>query len=208
MAVKVALVEDDDKIRGLMAELIESSEKCELVGTFRTAEDFMQQVARIMPDVVLTDIQLPGRSGIECIRETRLKYPSMQFVVCSVFEDNEKIFDALCAGACGYLLKSADPANIVGAVLGAMNGESHMSGTIARKVISTFQQRNMSEEYSKLLSERGRTILELLSRGYRYKEIAAELNISTETVRTHIRNIYEKLQVSSRTEALNKIYGK
>lgn len=191
----------------MMADLIQASEVCELLGTFGTAEEFIRLVDKLRPEVVLTDIQLPGRNGIECIRELKLKYPDMQFVVCTIFEDNENIYDALCAGATGYLLKSSDVGNIIGSITGVMRGESPMSGIIARKVISTFQQRHRSEDYTKLLSERGRTILEYLAKGYRYKEIAAELGISTETVRTHIRNIYEKLQVNSRTEALNKIYG-
>lgn len=204
----MALIEDDVQIRDLMSEIIASSTACELIGVFETAEHFMHDAGKLLPDVVLTDIQLPGRSGIECIREMKIKYPDMQFLVCTVFDDNDKVYDALCAGATGYLLKSSDTDNIVRSILGVMKGESPMSGTIARKVISTFQLRNKSEEYSKLLSERGRTILEYLSRGYRYKEIGAELGISTETVRTHIRNIYEKLQVTSRTEAINKIYRK
>lgn len=207
MPVSVCLIEDDASIRNMMADLILASEECELLGTFGTAEEFIRLADRLRPDVVLTDIQLPGRSGIECIRELKLKYPNMQFVVCTVFEDNDKIYDALCAGATGYLLKSSDAGNIVNSITGVIRGESPMSGTIARKVIASFQHRHRSEEYTKLLSERGRTILEYLAKGYRYKEIAAELGISTETVRTHIRNIYDKLQVTSRTEALNKIYG-
>lgn len=207
MPVKVCLVEDDRDIREMMTELVMQSDQCEVCGSFETAEELLKNVVALMPDVVLTDLQLPGRSGIDLIRELKLKYPKMQFLVCTVFEDNEKIYDALCAGATGYLLKSADARNIVENILGVYRGESPMSGTIARKVIENFYQRKKTSSYSDLLTEREREIVEYLSKGYRYKEIAAETNISVETVRTHIRNIYEKLQVNTRTEALNRVFG-
>jgi DNA-binding NarL/FixJ family response regulator len=142
------------------------------------------------------------------VKELKIKYPETQFLICSVFEDNDNIFDALCAGATGYMLKSTDLNKLIQSIVEVNRGESPMSGSIARKVIGIFQNRKTSDEYLKLLSEREREILDFLARGLRYKEIASRINVSIETVRTHIRNIYEKLQVSSRTDALNKVFGK
>lgn len=206
MAVKVCLVEDDEAIREMMTDLVRRSEHCTVLGSYATAEELMKH-SGTMPDVVLTDLQLPGRSGVDMIREMKVRFPEMQFLVCTIFEDNERIYDALIAGATGYLLKSSDAGNIVENILSVYKGESPMSGTIARKVIENLYHRKKNTQYSDLLTERERGILEYLSRGYRYKEIAAESNISVETVRTHIRNIYEKLQVNSRTAALNRVYG-
>lgn len=208
MSIKVCIVEDDKVIREGTAEGIIQSQECELVGAFESAEELINIFKTLNPEVVLMDIQLPGRSGIECVKELKIKYPKTQFLICSVFEDNDNIFDALCAGATGYMLKSTDLNKLIQSIVEVNRGESPMSGSIARKVIGNFQNRKTSDEYLKLLSEREREILDYLARGLRYKEIASRINVSIETVRTHIRNVYEKLQVSSRTDALNKVYGK
>lgn len=207
MSIRVCLVEDDREIRQLLSDLILESDKFDFLGGFETAEDLMRAFQKLQPDVVIMDLQLPGRSGTECIRELKLKRPDTQFLVCTVFEDNERVYDALLAGATGYMLKSSDSLRIIDAISSVYKGESPMSGVIARKVIDNFTSRKKSSEYAEKLTEREREIVELLSRGYRYKEIAAQLGLSTETVRTHIRNVYEKLQVGTRTEAINKIYG-
>ncbi len=208
MAIRFCIVEDDDVIRDGFTQILSGVSDMQCDGAFASGEAFLQQVDALQPDVVLMDIQLPGRSGIDCVQEVKLKYPKMQFLICSVFDDNENIFNALCAGATGYLLKSCDAAKLIQSVREIHNGESPMSGVIARKVIGNFQQERRAEAYFTLLSDREREILELLAKGFRYKEIATQLFLSVETVRTHIRNIYEKLQVSSRTDAINKVYLK
>jgi DNA-binding NarL/FixJ family response regulator len=208
MPIRICIVEDDPIIREGLVEVIRNSENCNLLDAFETAEELMAQFRALQPEVVLMDIQLPGRSGIECVSELKAKYPKTQFLIISVFEDNENIFDALCAGATGYLLKSNDSQKLVQSINEIYRGESPMSGTIARKVIGSFQHTKKSSDYFNILSEREREILDYLSRGFRYKEIASRISLSTETVRTHIHNIYGKLQVSSRTDALNKVFGK
>jgi DNA-binding NarL/FixJ family response regulator len=208
LSIRICIVEDDPIIRGGLVEVIRNSESCDLLDAFETAEELIGKFRELQPDVVLMDIQLPGRSGIECVRELKIKSPKTQFLIISVFEDNENIFDALCAGATGYLLKSTDSQKLIQSIKDIYRGESPMSGTIARKVIGNFQNQKKSSDYLNLLSEREREILDYLSRGFRYKEIAGRVSLSVETVRTHIHNIYEKLQVSSRTDALNKVFEK
>lgn len=204
--IGVALVEDNKGIRELMVELLRAQPEFEFKGAFETAEKFMLIANDIRPQVVLMDIQLPGRTGIECIREMKVRMPEIQFIVWTVFEDADKIYEALCSGATGYILKSSESRQIIDSIIGVGKGESHMSGSIARKLIDHFFVKKRSEDYTKLLTEREREILDLLTEGYRYKEIANKIHISIETVRTHIRNIYEKLQVNTRTEAINKVY--
>ena len=210
MSIRVCILEDDKIVRDGMAELVNQSDECFLVGTYETAEELMKQFNIINPDVVLVDIRLPGRSGIDCIRELKSRYPEIktQFLVCSVYKDNENIFDALCAGATGYIVKSDGMKHLIESIKEIHRGESPMSGVIARQVIAAFQNRKTKDEYLQLLTEREREILDFLSRGHRYKEISSRLSVSLETIRTHIHNIYEKLQVSSRTDALNKVFGK
>ncbi|MBS3913758.1 MAG: response regulator transcription factor [Bacteroidetes bacterium] len=207
MAIGVCIVEDDREIRELLSDLVLASGQFDFLGGFETAEDLMRAFRKLQPDVVLMDLQLPGRSGIECIRELKLKRPETQFLVCTVFEDNERVYEALLAGATGYMLKSSDGNSLIEAISSVHRGESPMTGVIARKVIENFTKRKPSVDYAEKLTEREREIVEYLSRGFRYKEIASQLGLSTETVRTHIRNVYEKLQVGTRTEAINKIYG-
>lgn len=206
MSIRVCIVEDDREIRQLISELIVDSGYFEFVGGFDTAEDIIRAYSALQPDVVIIDIQLPGRSGIDCIRELKLKHPQTQFLVLTIFEDNDRVFDALLAGATGYLLKNSDMNNIVESILSIHKGESPMSGVIARKLVNNLNNRRQSSAYADMLTERERQIVDLLARGFRYKDIAEKVFISVETVRTHIRNIYEKLQVNSRTEAVNVIY--
>jgi DNA-binding NarL/FixJ family response regulator len=157
-------------------------------------------------DVVLTDIHLPGQSGIQCIATCKPKRPQLQFLVITVFEDNANLFNALCAGANGYLLKTASPAEIAQAVRDIHRGGSPMSLAIARMVVASVQQKQVNAALIGSLTSRENELVQLLAEGYRYKEIADKLVLSVETVRTYIRGIYGKLQVHSRTEALNKLY--
>jgi DNA-binding NarL/FixJ family response regulator len=153
------------------------------------------------------DINLPGINGIECVKQLKLMCPDTQFIMSTVYEDDENIYESLKAGATGYLLKKTVPSRILEAIAEVHDGGSPMSAQIARRVIASFQKGDGIEE-SELLTVREKEILKNLSEGLRYKEIAAKLKISIETVRTHARRIYEKLHVQSRTEALNKVYGK
>ncbi len=205
--IKVAILEDDKLIRESFQAIVSESEFLELVGSFGTGEEFLSFARVHVPEVVLTDLQLPGKSGIDCIRELKSMESQVQFLVCSVFEDNENIFNAICAGATGYLLKGATPEEIEKAIISIYRGESPMSGKIARLVMASFHKPSPKRNYLDLLSVREREILSLLTEGLRYKDIAERLFLSIETVRTHIRNIYEKLQVETRTEAINKVYG-
>ncbi|HLP64399.1 response regulator transcription factor [Flavobacterium sp.] len=208
MVIKVGIVEDEKQIRDSLQILINGSEGfcCEF--TFENAEDAIEVIPTIDLDVVLMDIHLPGKNGIECVAELRSKVEQVKFVMCTSFEDTDSVFNALKVGATGYLTKTTQPSKLLDAIVDVYHGGSPMSSHIARKVVSYFHRDIKENEELQKLSEREKEILKLLSEGLRYKEIADKLFLSTETVRTHIRNIYEKLQVNSRTEALNKAFSK
>lgn len=205
--ISVAIVEDVDEIRNALQILINGSEGFSCEHVFSNGEDALQQLPDIKPDVVLMDIHLPGKTGIECINELSDKIPSTQFMMCTVYDDDENIFEALSAGATGYLLKRTPPAQILQAIRELHEGGSPMSSEIARRVVESLKKKNKQSTAIEILTDREKEILEYLSKGFLYKEIAAELFISKETVKRHIHNIYEKLQVQTRTEALNKAYS-
>ena len=207
MLINVAIVEDEKEIRESLAILINGSNGYTCIHAFSTAEAALQFLPGLEPDVILMDIHLPGKSGIDCIKELKKLGSEAQFLMCTSFEDPESVFAALKAGANGYLTKTSSPLRILEAISEVHAGGSPMSGTIARKVVNFFQEEAENKELSKL-SLREQEILSLLSKGLRYKEVADKLFLSTDTVRTHIRNIYGKLQVNSRTEALNKVFPK
>ncbi|OJW83396.1 MAG: DNA-binding response regulator [Bacteroidetes bacterium 46-16] len=208
MSIKVVVIEDQKETRDMLAILINSSGEYECTGTFANSEDALEHIPRLLPDVALVDINLPGISGTECVARLRGLCPSVQYIMCTSLEDSDTIFAALQAGASGYITKSAPPAKMLEAINDVHNGGSPMSSQIARKVVAFFQQKEQVKNNAELqkLSPREQEILDFLSKGFRYKEIAATLFLSIETVRKHIHNIYEKLQVDSRTDALNKIY--
>jgi DNA-binding NarL/FixJ family response regulator len=203
--IRIAIVEDDKELLKGISKTLSSSREVELLATFSNAEDFLAQTERLKPEITLMDIGLPKLSGIECMRQLKPLFPKMQFLMWTTFEDDEKIFDALKAGASGYILKSATTEQMLQAIRELHQGGSPMSSTIARKVIASFHAPEIkSSEYN--LTNRENEILEFLAKGYRYKEIASTLFLSLETVRSHVHHIYEKLQVSSRTDALNKVF--
>ena len=208
MKIKVAIVEDEKQIRESLAILINGSEGFSCVHTLENAEDAIDLIADLPLDVVLMDIHLPGKTGIECIAALKPQCPEVQFLMCTSFEDTDSVFNALQSGASGYLTKTTQPSKILDAIVEVYKGGSPMSSNIARKVVASFHTSNRENNELQKLSVREKEILNLLSQGLRYKEIADRLFLSTETVRTHIRNIYEKLQVNSRTEALNKTFPK
>ncbi|MFA6596493.1 MAG: response regulator transcription factor [Ignavibacteriaceae bacterium] len=203
--IRVALVEDDDKIRNNLIDLLEGSDGFRCVGAYPNAEDALEDIPTKAPDIVLMDINLPGIDGIECTKQLKMKIPGLLIIMLTVYEDANKIFNSLQAGAVGYLLKLTQPAEIISALTDVTKGGSPMSAQIARKVVQSFHIEPRGEKNDKVtLSPREEQILELLSKGYLYKEIASELLISPDTVHNHLRKIYEKLQVHSRTEAVVK----
>lgn len=205
MAVTVGIIEDEKEIRQSLQLLIDGSEGFVCIHTFSNAEDAIRDIPALGLDVVLTDINLPVKSGIDCIRELKPICPNTHFLICTSFDDSENVFKALKSGATGYLTKTVQPSKLLDAIIDVHNGGSPMNSHIARKVVMSFNESGVNPELEKL-SAREKDILDLLSKGLRYKEIADRLFLSTETVRTHIRNIYGKLQVNSRTDALNKVY--
>jgi len=202
--IKVAIVEDDDWIRTNLAGEIARSEGFECVGAYATGEAALEALPRNPPDVVLMDIHLPGMDGIECVRQVKMLVPDAQILMLTVYEDSEKIFNSLLAGASGYLLKRTPQAEILAAVADVHRGFSPMSGHIARKVVQYFNQRGQAAGEIARLSKREREVLDHLARGVAYKEIADALGLSIDTVRMHIKSIYAKLHVHSRGEAVAK----
>lgn len=207
MSIKIAIVEDDVELKNHFESVISSADDFLLMKSYVNAEDFISDFITLQPiDVVLMDINLPGKSGIQCIQELKLKNPSVQFLVCTIFEDSENLFNALCAGATGYILKNTDENELLNSIRLIHAGGSPMSPQIARRVVTSFPIKKTDTDLLSQLNKREREILDLLSAGYRYKEISDKLFLGVDTVRTYIRNIYSKLQVHSRTDAVNKLF--
>ena len=213
--ISVCIVDDNKELRNALEEIISMSEGYKCIGTMGTAEDAINQLPVLKPDVVLMDINLGTiESGIDVVRVLKPRIPEVNFMMCTVYEENEKIFEALSAGASGYILKKTDPARMLEAIRELYEGGAPMSSQIARKVVAAFQQQDQTEliinNGTKLdtLTKRENEILELLSRGLMYKEIAVHTCLSAETVRKHVYHVYEKLHVTNRVAAVNKFYGK
>ncbi len=204
MIIKISIVEDDDQIRKGIMKLIDGYDGFNCIGSFASAEAALEGIPLQKPDVILMDINLPQMSGIECVQSLTKDYPEIQIIMLTIYEDSRLIFESLKAGASGYLLKRASPEELLQAIKDVKNGGSPMSSQIARKVVQYFQKSTPPDDISKKLTQREEEILDLLSKGFRYKEIAEKLFISIETVHSHIHKIYEKLQVRSRTEAVVK----
>jgi DNA-binding NarL/FixJ family response regulator len=206
--IQVAIVEDDKEILQSLLQLLSSDEDIVVTKTFMSAEAFISALPNLNADVVLMDIGLPNKSGIQAVAEMKPKKPKVQYIMCTVYDDEEKIFNALCVGATGYLLKNTSPSEISEAIKTVHNGGSMMSASIARKVVQSFHNRNIQSKALENLTPRQWEILNFLDQGYRYKEIAEKMHLSFETIRTYCRNIYDVLQVHSRTDALNKVFPK
>ncbi len=202
--IRVVTVEDDARLRQSLEFLLASSPLCECVGACGSAEEAIKAIPGWKPDVVLMDIHLPDRSGIECTVALKALLPGLQVIVLTAYEDTENLFKALRAGACGYLLKRAQPAEILAAIQEVQGGGAPMSSEIARKVLGAFHDSPPQAAAEQDLSRREREILELLLRGLSNKEISAELSISVPTVKVHIRHIYEKLHVRCRVDLFVK----
>lgn len=206
--IRIAVVEDDKTVRDGLQMLLNGSPGFLCVAVYGTGEEAVAGLQAVKPDVVLMDINLPGMNGIECIISLKEQNLSMLFIMLTVFENSDAIFQSLSAGANGYLLKQTPPAKLLESIQDVFHGGSPMSGEIARKVVQSFQHPEGTAKQLPGLTKREEEILSYLVKGYFYKEIAGLLFISTETVRTHIRNIYEKLQVRTRTEAILKYLKK
>jgi DNA-binding NarL/FixJ family response regulator len=203
----IALVEDDEALRETLAEIIAASPSWKLVAAYPAAEAALEAMKENCPEVVLMDIQLPGMSGIQCVAKLKEIHPEAQVLMVTVYDNNDRIFDALAAGASGYLLKRDAPAKLLESLDDLLAGGSPMSSAIARKVVQKFQVTPPSKNEDHNLTPREKQILEQLVKGSLYKEIAWELGIGVETVRTHLHNIYAKLHVRTRTEAVVKYLG-
>ncbi len=202
--ISLAILEDEPSIRHSLEELLSGHERVELKQAFKDGEAAIRALEEDTVDVLLCDINLPGMSGIEVIARLKARHPEMQCMVLSAYEDTDFIFKAIRAGATGYILKGQPFEQVEAAILDVYAGGSPMSGSIARKVVSAFAEVPAPSQDLEQLSRREQEILDLLAKGFRYKEIAAKLFVSVETIRTHIHNIYVKLQVNTRQDALRK----
>lgn len=200
----IAIIEDDEKVRHYLAQQIQAHIQVGDFRAFKDAETALRELSANPVDIGLFDVNLPGMNGIDCIQRLKILHPKMQMMVLTVYDNTDTIFNAIKAGATSYLLKSTSPEKVVEAIEEVFNGGSPISSQIARKMLEAFAPKEIKNEFLQELSRREQEVLELLSKGFRYKEIADKLFLSIDTVRTHIRNIYEKLQVNSRVDALKK----
>jgi DNA-binding NarL/FixJ family response regulator len=206
--IRVSIVEDDARVRESLSILINGSAGFRCITLFPTAEAALKLLPLDWPDVVLMDINLPEMSGIECVSRLKALRPALQILMLTAYVENEKIFKSLVAGASGYLIKQSAPMQILDAITEVQRGGSPMSSQIARQVVKYVQQQGKVSEETANLTAREQEILAQLAKGYQYREIAEKLSISVETVRVHLRRIYDKLHVRSRTEAVLKYLGK
>ena len=202
--IKVAIIEDQRDIRECLTFLINGTEGYSCTGSFRTMEEAVDKIGHQLPDVVLSDIGLPGMNGIEGIRILKERYPSLLMLMLTVYDDDERIFDAMCAGASGYLLKKTPPARLIESLREAVQGGAPMSPEVARRVIALFRDIRPPERADYSLTPHETRLLRLFVEGHNYKTAAAELGVSVNTVNFHVRSIYEKLQVHTRSEAVAK----
>jgi len=205
--IKICIVEDLKEIREGLVSLLSLDERFEMLKAFSDAESAAKELMLWQPDVVIMDINLPGMNGIECIKKVKSSCPKTQFIMFTIYENDEKVFEALVAGASGYMLKKTPLSKIIESLIELHEGGAPMSMQIARKVIDKMRL-NESPSLNEDLTTRENEVLQCLAKGWLYKEIGIKLNISMGTVRQHIHNIYEKLHVQNRTEALNKAFKK
>jgi len=208
MSILVSIVEDNNRVRNSLARLIELSDGFKCVSEHSSAEEALTSLPKTKPEVVLMDINLPGMNGVDCVRQLKPLLPETQIVMLTVYENTDLIFQALSAGATGYLLKQTPPGELLAAMREVHGGGSPMTGHIARKVVASFQTSGKSSKEFENLTPREKEVLDYLAKGFLYKEIADAMAISYDTVHTHIRKIYEKLHVRSRTEAVAKHLGR
>lgn len=205
--IKIAIVDDDKDLRALLRKIVSEQEDMEVIKVYPSAKSFADEFLKLGSDVVIMDINMPGKTGIECVADCKPLKPQIQYLISTVFDNPENIFSALKAGATGYILKNSKPEELVNAIREINSGGSPMSTSIARLVVGSFTGDKPASTKNPVadLSHREREIAELIAKGFIYKEIAEKLFLSPDTVRTHIRNIYEKLQVNSKMEMVNKV---
>ena len=214
--IAVCIVEDVTDIRLALEQIISLSDNCLLAASFSSGEEALVKIPHIQPDVVLMDIGLGSTNGIDLVKELKPIHPEILYMMCTVYEEDEKIFEALRAGASGYILKKSSPSKLLDAIAELVDGGAPMSSQIALKVVNAFKDMPVAEtvlpsdnnEDIALLSKKEKAVLEQLAMGKIYKEIGKELDISAETVRKHVYHIYEKLHVNNRVEAVNKFFGR
>jgi DNA-binding NarL/FixJ family response regulator len=202
--INVAIVEDERDIRECLSVLVNGTPGYSCTGSYRTMEEALAGMSHQLPDVVLSDIGLPGMSGIEGVKILKARYPQLLVLMLTVYDDDERIFDAMCAGACGYLLKKTPPARLLESLKEAVQGGAPMSPEVARRVIALFREIRPPDRADYQLTPHETRLLKLFVEGHNYKTAAAELHVSVNTVNFHVRSIYEKLQVHSRSEAVAK----
>ena len=203
----VCIVEDLEDIRNGIAAIINMTHEFKVLQTFANAEAALEPLLQLEPDIVIMDIHLPGISGIECMRRIHEKNKHIQFMMFTIYENSDTVFEALAAGATGYILKNSSPQKIIESLNELCQGGSPMNAEIAKKLVKRFQKQSFAlDEYN--LTPKEQQIVELMAKGYLYKEIAGELNNTVNTIKQHIRHIYEKLHVQNKAEAINKIYLK
>jgi DNA-binding NarL/FixJ family response regulator len=202
--ITVSIVDDEKELRQSIATFVNGSPGFKCVSTYGSAQEALDHLPAERPDVVLMDINMKGMNGIECVERLKTIVPELQIVMLTVYEDTEQIFKALSVGASGYLLKRLSPTRLLQAIREVHAGGSPMSSSIARKVVVSFQKSGKETEKQSNLSPREQAVLDCLAKGLTYKQIADQLSISIDTIRTYIRRIYEKLHVQSRTEAVAK----
>lgn len=210
MDISIAIVEDNHDIRQALEQIITMSGGFDLVCSCENGEDALVKLPIYLPKIILMDINLGGMTGIEVVKELKPQHPEMLFMMCTIYEEDEKIFEALKAGASGYIIKKTAPSKLLEAIKELDQGGAPMSSQIARKVVTAFQSKPTvaAEGLVEILTKRELEILEMLASGLVYKEISEKLYISSETVRKHVYNVYNKLHVSNRVEAVNKFYGR
>lgn len=203
-SIRVAVIEDHREFRDYLTALINGTEGLVCTGSYHSMEEALRKIGSSLPDVVLTDLGLPGMSGVEGIGVLKEKYPDLLLLVQTVYEDDERIFNALCNGASGYLLKRTPPARLIEGLKEAVAGGAPMSPEVARKVIKLFREIRPPERADYHLTAHELRLLKLFVDGHNYKTAAQELKVTTSTINFHLQNIYQKLQVHSKTEAVAK----
>lgn len=203
--ITICIIEDIEEIQDGLRSIIEHDDRFQLLQCFNTAEAAIEHIPTLQPNIVIADINLPGKSGIECVKFIKEQIPTVQCIMFTIYEDNDQVFEAIKAGANGYILKNTNPDKIIEALIELNDGGSPMTPKIARKVIANLQT-NENTTTLEVLTQRENEVIVLLSKGFLYKEISDKLSISISTVKRHLSHIYQKLQVQNKTEAINKMY--
>jgi len=205
--ISICIIEDIPEIQKGLEYIIESDKRFVLLKCFSNAEEAIAELPELAPNIVIADINLPGKSGIECVQTIKATMPDIQFIMFTIYEDNDQVFEAIKAGANGYILKNTPPEKILESLIDLSEGGSPMTAKIARKVIANMQK-SETTTYIDELTQRENEVLVLLSKGFLYKEIAEKLGITSSTVKSHLSHIYQRLQVQNKTEAINKMYNR